>query len=193
MNVISDTLLCKEVMNSATSILNGFRLDFYALRQFCTFEAFDGVLFRQMTYLLPYHSQVFTTTPSHCSYQQRIPTTAGNLLLEPVLNTHDASMTYIQRFKHLLHRFTWVNWQSSKDWLYCNQSINQSINLFVEPGTCKQTEIWHSQWNNKTYKAHKEHLHKTLSKKQNGNFKNTWENKKNRCATTWTDDFTLRI
>ena len=40
---------------------------------------------------------------------------------------------------------------------YLHASINQSINLLVEPAGYKQAEKRQSQWNNKTYKAHKEH------------------------------------
>ena len=48
--------------------------------------------------------------------------------------------------RHHSHQF--------KEPLKFNQSINQ---LLVEPGTNIE-EIRRSQWNNKTYKAHKEHL-----------------------------------
>ena len=56
----------KQVVNSASTVLNSFGMHFKALREFGTLETLDGVLFRHLPYLVPYQRQVFTTSqPQH--------------------------------------------------------------------------------------------------------------------------------
>ena len=52
----------KQVMNSTSTILHSFGLHFKTLREFCALEALDGVLLRHLSYFLPYHGHIITTT-----------------------------------------------------------------------------------------------------------------------------------